>query len=416
MTDREALMATILANPDDDLARLVFADWLEEYGDEDDAAHAEWIRVGCELAKTPKVAYKTIQGIPGDVASYTAGVCESCDKSRPDRCQYHLLKIRESELHINLERKMIRRNGLVGFSPSGMSYRESLRHTPPNVVFFDRGFIHAVACDSATWLDHGGELAKREPVEAVTLTTELPLVVSEPQFHDFHDAKHQAWKLRAIWHVTRTDRPVEWHRANVPEMFGRDYAISEVDYLYGRNREERLEVAVTQFRRECRATATVEGYLKMKWPKIKFAMDGGEPPWPGRDLDDAVRYGGFIWIWHHGRWQNRGRDELRFRTYYGREILTWEEYQQRGQRSQRDRLIMGTYEPYMPMMTAAPLSFDYESYAQELRQRMIDSFAIPPAIYNPPITHAASWDDGGGSPIDDLRRAADEIRDQTRGE
>ena len=33
MTDRDALLAAILANPDDDLPRLVYADWLEENGD-----------------------------------------------------------------------------------------------------------------------------------------------------------------------------------------------------------------------------------------------------------------------------------------------------------------------------------------------------------------------------------------------
>ena len=46
MTTREGLMAAILAAPDDDLPRLVFADWLEENGEAD---HAEFIRVQCEI-------------------------------------------------------------------------------------------------------------------------------------------------------------------------------------------------------------------------------------------------------------------------------------------------------------------------------------------------------------------------------
>jgi uncharacterized protein (TIGR02996 family) len=33
MTDRDALIAAIAADPADDLPRLVFADWLEEHGD-----------------------------------------------------------------------------------------------------------------------------------------------------------------------------------------------------------------------------------------------------------------------------------------------------------------------------------------------------------------------------------------------
>jgi uncharacterized protein (TIGR02996 family) len=44
MSDRDALLAAITANPDDDLPRLVYADWLEEYGE---AGRAEFIRVQC---------------------------------------------------------------------------------------------------------------------------------------------------------------------------------------------------------------------------------------------------------------------------------------------------------------------------------------------------------------------------------
>ncbi len=48
MNDRLALLSAVLANPADDLPRLVFADWLEENGTSDaDAARAEFIRLGC---------------------------------------------------------------------------------------------------------------------------------------------------------------------------------------------------------------------------------------------------------------------------------------------------------------------------------------------------------------------------------
>ncbi len=53
-SDRLALLKAILAAPDDDLPRLVFADWLEENGTSDaDAARVEFIRLGCKSkAKT----------------------------------------------------------------------------------------------------------------------------------------------------------------------------------------------------------------------------------------------------------------------------------------------------------------------------------------------------------------------------
>lgn len=44
MTDADKFLAAIIAEPDDDLPRLVFADWLEENGDSD---RAEFIRLQC---------------------------------------------------------------------------------------------------------------------------------------------------------------------------------------------------------------------------------------------------------------------------------------------------------------------------------------------------------------------------------
>lgn len=50
MTDRDALLAGIVADPADDLPRLVFADYLDDHGDAD---RAEFIRVQCEMAAGP---------------------------------------------------------------------------------------------------------------------------------------------------------------------------------------------------------------------------------------------------------------------------------------------------------------------------------------------------------------------------
>ncbi|HWG46153.1 MAG TPA: TIGR02996 domain-containing protein [Gemmataceae bacterium] len=50
MTHADAFLQDILAHPDDDTPRLIFADWLEEQGDAASAARAEFIRVQCALA------------------------------------------------------------------------------------------------------------------------------------------------------------------------------------------------------------------------------------------------------------------------------------------------------------------------------------------------------------------------------
>ena len=53
MDDRRALMAAIIANPDDDTPRLALADWLDEYGNAHDRARAAFIRLQVEAAKLP---------------------------------------------------------------------------------------------------------------------------------------------------------------------------------------------------------------------------------------------------------------------------------------------------------------------------------------------------------------------------
>lgn len=53
MSDLDALLAAVLAAPADDLPRLVVADWLEEHGEPE---RAEFIRVQCELDRTPAPA------------------------------------------------------------------------------------------------------------------------------------------------------------------------------------------------------------------------------------------------------------------------------------------------------------------------------------------------------------------------
>jgi len=50
MTDRDALWAAVMAAPNDDAPRLVYADWLDEHGEADLAA---FVRVQCELARIP---------------------------------------------------------------------------------------------------------------------------------------------------------------------------------------------------------------------------------------------------------------------------------------------------------------------------------------------------------------------------
>jgi uncharacterized protein (TIGR02996 family) len=51
--EREAFLAAIATAPDDDTPRLVFADWLDEQGTEDDRARAALIRAQCQAELLP---------------------------------------------------------------------------------------------------------------------------------------------------------------------------------------------------------------------------------------------------------------------------------------------------------------------------------------------------------------------------
>ncbi len=60
MHDRESFLRAIFSNPDDDLPRLVFADYLQENGDEN---WAELIRIQCELAAKPVIDFQEHQSL-----------------------------------------------------------------------------------------------------------------------------------------------------------------------------------------------------------------------------------------------------------------------------------------------------------------------------------------------------------------
>jgi uncharacterized protein (TIGR02996 family) len=53
MTDEDAFLAAIRANPADDLTRLVYADWLDERADPDAPARAAFLRAECEVRRLP---------------------------------------------------------------------------------------------------------------------------------------------------------------------------------------------------------------------------------------------------------------------------------------------------------------------------------------------------------------------------
>jgi uncharacterized protein (TIGR02996 family) len=121
----DALLAGILAEPDDDARRLVYADWQEEHGQQ---ARAEFIRLQCRLA---------------DIDEF--------DPDRPD------LLDREWELLT--------------------VYRKRWQPGPPCVLAgylrdsaFLRGFFARISAPAAALLEHGAEWFQAYPLEELRIT------------------------------------------------------------------------------------------------------------------------------------------------------------------------------------------------------------------------------------------------------
>lgn len=141
--DHSAFLRHIIAEPEDDLPRLIFADWLDEHGE---AARAEFIRVQCELARPMDQGRVPLLQRHRDGA--TCG-CRECT-----------LRRRERELWPGVE---------VAGRWVAMGWPEHL-----SLVQFQpiprRGFVEQVTCTAADWLRHRAEITAGTPLRRATLT------------------------------------------------------------------------------------------------------------------------------------------------------------------------------------------------------------------------------------------------------
>lgn len=132
MDTGEALLKAILAAPEEDAPRLVYADWLQEQGDEE---RAGLIRRMCASPRETLL----LNGV-GELGW-------SC-------------------------------GGASLLAPWDCLMREADRVFPPphpratsNVLVAVRGFFTEVTCTAADWLTHADALTAAHPVREVTLTT-----------------------------------------------------------------------------------------------------------------------------------------------------------------------------------------------------------------------------------------------------
>lgn len=133
--ERQALLRSILADPEDDLPRLVFADWLEENGEE---AYAEYIRVEVEWSRMSGGTYP----------------------------EYH-------RLNRDQQRVWHRRRQTENREPSPQS------HVPNLLCWYERGFVQTVVTEADEWFIHGDVIVASEPVYELVIEWNPELFATE---------------------------------------------------------------------------------------------------------------------------------------------------------------------------------------------------------------------------------------------
>jgi uncharacterized protein (TIGR02996 family) len=138
--DDSAFLAAILARPDDDAPRLVWADALDEVGD----PRGEFVRAQCELARLGPGPGAPCRGLTPAEREYHLAHCAPC---RFPRVAWEALRRREREL-------------LDAYEAMWVAFLPESFHQPcgsPGVPYhhdweFRRGFVEEITCAAADWL------------------------------------------------------------------------------------------------------------------------------------------------------------------------------------------------------------------------------------------------------------------------
>jgi len=197
VTDGDAIHAKILAEPDEDVHRLAYADWLDEQGEH---ARAEFIRVQCELAREPEFVK-----VVGPDRRINRTCVEKGGEWWEENPRHAELRIREWELLEAHAREWFALPAGLEMVPDHPHWRRDSRGVPQpgidphgatrptervwietsNLAFLAnhptriratirRGFVESVACSGDGWARHGDAILAEHPVRKVTFTDAGP--------------------------------------------------------------------------------------------------------------------------------------------------------------------------------------------------------------------------------------------------
>ena len=136
ISEEQALLAAVLARPDDDLPRLVYADYLEELGDEHLVARAEFIRLQCSLA-------------------------DPSESAHPNRAAW---QIRERVLFLQFSQRWL----------APLRERGQPLFTPRSHGQFRRGFVEVLWMPAGWFVDKARKIVSSCPARELRLTHVTP--------------------------------------------------------------------------------------------------------------------------------------------------------------------------------------------------------------------------------------------------
>lgn len=146
MTERESFMKAIIDDPDNDQIRLVFADWLEEYGGEPE--RAEFIRLQIELAERNVKPY--------NLCWESAIACRIVAKDSSN------LVHRCSNILVEFGQKWWQEGNYL------------INQLPIWKASWRRGFVSRIDCNMSQWREHGPAIVRNHPVQVVRIDDKFP--------------------------------------------------------------------------------------------------------------------------------------------------------------------------------------------------------------------------------------------------
>ncbi len=304
MTDEQTFLADILANPDDDTVRLVYADWLEERAEQRE--RAEFIRVQCEYEKFCTIDIGDVQPLGGPVARdgvqqitmrselltnevMRRVVCyrpgpgtpfhygmivsfsgEYTKRPRPGQISVEVQIInnwtgypRENELRQRAW-KLFLANSASQHLWMGAVHdvcragSEWTSHLP----WFRRGFVEFVTSPAEDWFRYADRIRTEQPVRHVTLTDRPIIRMGQINQSEQVREKQNGVKLRSRWNAAA-------YGVTIPMEV--ETALTEQDLVLSR---EPIDYIRHKHRAHVVDACSLFGYLKARWPGIKFTAPG----------------------------------------------------------------------------------------------------------------------------------------------